>query len=309
MGISKEEKARREKLFKDGLKVCSHCKKVLPLEMFNKNKTSKDGYCGICKDCNKSYSNKYYEENKEELHIKAKKYREEHKEYIKDYSKKYREEHPNINKDYYYEHKEDLQQLKKDKWTEYYEKNKDKLLQYQKQYRTSNSELCKKRSQKYRESHKEELSRKRKIYSETHKYERKRWLNSESGRASDRASRHKRRALIVKNGGSFTKDEVIEALQFFNYTCPYTGEPLEDNYHLDHIIALTKGGTNYIWNIIPCNSYANTSKHNADMEEWYRKQPYFSEERLQKIYEWVNLQKSIKGEEENESRDIKEVAS
>lgn len=71
----------------------------------------------------------------------------------------------------------------------------------------------------------------------------------------------------------------------------------------------TVGSTNYIWNIIPCNSYANTSKHNADMEEWYRQQPYFSEERLQKIYEWVNLQKNIKGEEENESRDIKEVAS
>lgn len=45
------------------------------------------------------------------------------------------------------------------------------------------------------------------------------------------------------------------------------------------------------------------------MEEWYRQQPYFSQERLQKIYEWVNLQNSIKGEEENESRDIKEVAS
>lgn len=30
----------------------------------------------------------------------------------------------------------------------------------------------------------------------------------------------------------------------------------------------------------------NISKLNRNMEDWYRQQEYFSEERLQKIYEW-----------------------
>ena len=309
MKFNNEEIAKREDLFNQGLKICSHCKMILPLEKFNKNKKQKDGFSRICKNCNSIYGKKHYEQNKDDIKAKSKKYKEENCQYYKEYLKQYRCIHPNLNKDYYNEHKERIQQLKKDKWPEYYEKNKDRLLQYQKQYRADNADLCKERSKKYRELHREEILKKHKEYRDTHREERKRWLNSESGRASERASRHKRRALILKNGGSFTKDEIISALQFFDYMCPYTGEPLEDSYHLDHIVALSKGGTNYIWNIVPCNSVANLSKGNKDMVEWYRKQPYFSEERLYKIYEWINLQKKLKENEQDESRDTEEVAS
>ena len=30
----------------------------------------------------------------------------------------------------------------------------------------------------------------------------------------------------------------------------------------------------------------NSSKKDKDLLEWYKEQPFFSEERLQKIYEW-----------------------
>ena len=174
------------------------------------------------------------------------------------------------------------------------EKYKERNRQKCKEHYQNNREQRLAKGYEYYIEHRDEILKKRREYNKTHREERKRWLNSEVGRASEKASKHKRRALILKNGGSFTKDEVVSALLFFDYMCPYTGEPLEDSYHLDHIVALSKGGTNYIWNIVPCNSYANLSKHNSDMEEWFRKQPYFSEERLQKIYAWMDMQKNFK---------------
>ena len=34
------------------------------------------------------------------------------------------------------------------------------------------------------------------------------------------------------------------------------------------------------------NKPYNSSKQDKDMEEWYQEQDFYSEERLQKIYEW-----------------------
>lgn len=40
--------------FEKGTKVCSRCKKELPIEMFGKNKHAIDGLCSDCKVCRKS---------------------------------------------------------------------------------------------------------------------------------------------------------------------------------------------------------------------------------------------------------------
>ena len=76
-------------------------------------------------------------------------------------------------------------------------------------------------------------------------------------------------------------------MTFFDWKCAYSGESLiKENRTIDHIDSLNKGGRHEIWNLAPmCRSY-NISKHDKDMLEWYQKQPFFSEERLQKIYEW-----------------------
>lgn len=97
-------------------------------------------------------------------------------------------------------------------------------------------------------------------------------------------------------------------LVFFDNKCAYTGEPLEKSYHLDHVVAISNGGSNYIWNIVPSNQLPNLSKGTHDMESWYRRQPYFSEDRLQKIYDWINLQRNAKGENYYDTRNIEKIA-
>ena len=76
-------------------------------------------------------------------------------------------------------------------------------------------------------------------------------------------------------------------MKFFNWKCAYSGQALsKDTRSLDHIKPLNQGGKHEIWNVVPMDRGLNSSKNDKDMEEWYKQQDFYSEERLQKIYEW-----------------------
>jgi len=67
------------------IKECSKCKKVKPLDRFNKRKSTKDGLGSWCKECIKEY----YLENSQHLKDYARKYRTENLQHIKEHIKKY----------------------------------------------------------------------------------------------------------------------------------------------------------------------------------------------------------------------------
>ena len=74
------------------MKICSTCKRELPLEKFNKKNDTKDGYTYLCKDCIKIKTKKYREKNKEKLQ----KYREENREVLRQRSKKQYEKNKKV---------------------------------------------------------------------------------------------------------------------------------------------------------------------------------------------------------------------
>ena len=79
----------------------------------------------------------------------------------------------------------------------------------------------------------------------------------------------------------------LEMMKYFNWKCAYSGNPLKNETRtIDHIKPLNQGGEHEIWNLVPMYRTYNISKHDKDMEEWYQEQDFYSEERLQKIYEW-----------------------
>lgn len=96
----------------------------------------------------------------------------------------------------------------------------------------------------------------------------------------------KRRQLIDSN--TLSKEEWDNCLKHFGNRDAYTGTVM-NIVSMDHIIPVTKGGTTTVDNIVPCDKSINSSKGNKDMEEWYRKQPFFSEERLNNIKEYIKL--------------------
>ena len=194
----------------------------------------------------------------------------------------------------------------KDKGKEYYENNKDKILKYKKKYYENNKDKLKKcrennkdkireRDKKYRENNKDKIREYRennkeyyKEYRENNKEHYKDLFKKyyENNKDKYKEYNHKRRALKLGNGGSYTKAQWLDTLEYFDYKCAYTGECIKHSCHVEHIVPISKGGTSYIWNLVPSTASANLSKQNRDMEEWYREQEYFCEERLNKIYEY-----------------------
>ena len=56
---------------------------------------------------------------------------------------------------------------------------------------------------------------------------------------------------------------------------------------VDHVIPVSKGGTSFIHNLVPCDKDINSSKNNSDLFEWYSKQEYFDLGRYNKILLWL----------------------
>ena len=67
-------------------KKCGRCKRELPIDMFYKNKSEKDGLSWHCKDCSKEIAfarkdkiKKYNEEHRKEKSIYNKRYNDKHR--------------------------------------------------------------------------------------------------------------------------------------------------------------------------------------------------------------------------------------
>ena len=273
----------REELFRNGLKKCSCCGDILSLSNFGKRSNSSDGLLGYCKKCAKQKRDKYYEneDNKQKSRDRSQRYRDKNRQEI---NEKRRQQ---------YQDEEDVRKKNADRCKKYRESHKEEMSQYQKAYRLSRLNFFLSYSRQYYQDHQDYFYK---------------WRKSENGRLSSIRAHEKRRCLLQNAEGNFTTEEVANLLVFFDNKCAYTGEPLEKSYHLDHVVAISNGGSNYIWNIVPSNQLPNLSKGTHDMEGWYRRQPYFSEDRLQKIYDWINLQINAKGENYYDTRNIEKIA-
>ena len=157
---------------------------------------------------------------------------------------------------------------------QYYEDNKEQIKerrkQYNKQYREDNKEYYK----QYYEDNKEQIKERKKQYYEENSYI---FFNANN----------KRRQREENQGSGITKEQWFDMMEFFDWKCAYSGITLnKDNRSIDHIIALNNGGLNEVWNCVSMLRSLNISKHANDMLEWYTQQEFYSEERLNKIYEW-----------------------
>lgn len=116
-------------------KICTKCKRELPLDMFQKDRTKRDGLTCRCKECKaeyarqyvidhreerRAYKKKYWQENKHRLADERKKYRDAHKEDMRIYHKKHYEENKERILDYWYKYKKE--RLKTDSVYRYKEK-------------------------------------------------------------------------------------------------------------------------------------------------------------------------------------------
>lgn len=97
----------------------------------------------------------------------------------------------------------------------------------------------------------------------------------------------------------FSHQEWKECLIFFQGECAYCGATTRKGQRLtrDHLEPISSGGRTIQSNIVPACASCNSSKGAEDFREWFMKQPFFSQERLNRIFKWRTIIRQVEGGE------------
>lgn len=69
----------------------------------------------------------------------------------------------------------------------------------------------------------------------------------------------------------------------FDHACAYCGAI--GDLQVEHVIPISRGGGHHLGNIVPACHRCNSSKTNNDALTWFKRQPFFSQNRWDKILE------------------------
>lgn len=232
-------------------KICSLCKKELPLDMFHVKSGNKDGYSGVCKECKSKQNREYRIKNKELLKEKNKQYREKNQDSIKEKKKKYYQEHKEEMSVKSAEYRSTHKEAKAAQDKKYAQEHKEQIQQYQKEYREihrlSNSEYQK----QYREKNKERLSEyKKSPHNRYMVYKR----NAE-----------KRNLNFDMSEDEFLSISKLPCIYCGEYSDTYCGEQFNGVDRIDSSIGYQKD------NCVPCCATCNKMKMEYDVNNWINK--------------------------------------
>ena len=165
--------------------------------------------------------------------------------------------------------------------------NKERKQKYDKQWYQDNKECRQEYLKQWRQDNKERKQKYNKQWYQDNKEHIQEYYKTPQGQVVAFNGRCRRRAKEQNQGSGITKEQWLECMQFFGWKCAYSGKPLkEGDRSLDHITPLNLGGENEIWNVVPMYRNYNSSKNDKEILEWYKEQPFYSEDSLKKIYEW-----------------------
>jgi hypothetical protein len=92
-----------------------------------------------------------------------------------------------------------------------------------------------------------------------------------------------------RQDGTLIYQDLIDAYDFFDGKCPYSGTTIDEkDWHLEHIIPVKMGGTTDPWNCIPVCGPCNLSKGSDHLLDWWDEKHKPEEEyKLEKIFSYL----------------------
>ena len=93
-------------------------------------------------------------------------------------------------------------------------------------------------------------------------------------------SKTRKLRLARAHVGDTSGTKIRERFALFGDACAYCGRPGSDSrLQVEHIIPISRGGPHAMANIVPACKRCNDSKFISEVESWYRRQPFFSQQR------------------------------
>lgn len=217
--------------FRDGIegKNCLSCQKWLPLNEYNTDNSKRDKlniYCKLCRKQKRAIKAKKFNARRREEYVKS-------PEKILERNKQWR----NANKDEINRRCREKRAANPEKYRkqdrDFYKNNREQIIEKTRQKRAKNP-------------HK-------------HRYWNRRWSKRNPEKRT--IQRQKRRALLNKSNGAYTVEQWEQLKRKYGYRC------LKCNRHEpeikltgDHVVPLSKGGSNTIDNIQPLCIQCNSGK-------------------------------------------------
>jgi len=242
------------------MKKCKKCgiEKPATIEYFIKSNSIR-GIEATCRECHNAYNKAYRESHKEHISAYGKAYAKDNKEYIKAYLLD----------------------------------NKEHIAAMAKRYNKIHEQEVSVKRSVYRQANKSEVTGKERAWYKTHKEsiastQKKYAQNNRAKRNTDHNNyMAKRRELPC----TLTTEQWGYIKEYLNNRCAYCGE--EKPLAQDHFYPLSLGGEFTISNIICACKNCNSSKGPKIFAKWYPRQSFYSKEREQKIFNYLNYKNGV----------------
>lgn len=181
----------------------------------------------------------YYHQNAERLQEQNALWRSTHVEQVRQ-----------TQKTYHQEHKDEIAK----KQQEYLQHHVEERSEYNHQYHITHYDIILRNHRLYYLRHKEEDDAKHSLYQKEHP-------------EISQVGHEQYRARLFNSEGSFTVDEFRQKCLEYNNSCAYCKQECE-SLTVDHVIPLSKGGSNYISNIVPACLSCNSKKRDLSVDEF-----------------------------------------
>lgn len=158
----------------------------------------------------------------------------------------------------------------------YQKTNPDKVTQQRQKWRNENREHVNAESRKQQLKHRERIAATKKRYVDKNKErvraKQKEWRENNRKHVSQQALIHvaNRRARKESLPNTFTNQEWLACLEYFNHCCAYCGcqKGFWNPIQMEHFIPVTSGGGFTKENIIPACKSCNASKKDKPALKW-----------------------------------------
>lgn len=256
-------------------RTCIRCGIAKPLSDFPavKGKKGKTHYRKVCKTCRSAYEKawrkenahhvrdyqlRYYRENRPQILARVKAWQEQNRDYKLDYQRLWylanQEERQARQREWY--------RNNRDKVEAYRQANRDKIAKRMKWWRQENADLIDRYQRDWRKANAD------KVLAYSREYRRAKPI-------AKRISEAGRRARKRGSGEHFTAADIANLYALQLGECVYCGVDLSDNFEVDHIVPLARGGSNDSENIQLLCPACNRRKHaktHDEFLEWLAKQ-------------------------------------